>query len=50
MKEESGIIGDLNEKKWVKRQKRKELNMTLKWISDIRPHLVLECSFEKKRV
>ena len=24
--------------------------MALKWISDIRPHLVLECSFEQKQI
>ena len=24
--------------------------MALKWRSDIRPHLVLECSFEQKRI
>ena len=27
-----------------------EPNTTLKWISDIRPHLVLERSFEQKRI
>ena len=25
------------------------LNMALRKVSDIRPHLVLECSFEQKR-
>ena len=24
--------------------------MDFKWISDIRPHLVLKCSFEQKRI